>query len=151
MDINEIADRLALQELANRYTDAILRVDRENLQSCWSESGVWHIMGQRFEGRNAIADFYQALTEGAVHVRHVAHSPILRLNNDSAEGRWQVTETVCGKDGAGSVILGVYDDTYTKRNGEWLFAERKLDIVYHGPVAFEVDKFVPLSLTDHRF
>jgi len=151
MDTEEIADRLAIQELANRYTDAILRVDRDNLRACWSGNGIWHIMGQRVEGSDKIADFYQSLTEGAVHVRHVAHSPILRINGNSAEGRWQVTETICAKNGEGSVILGVYDDTYTKEDGTWLFTERKLDIVYRGPAAFDPNCFAPLDLTNHRF
>ncbi len=151
MNVEEIAARLAIQELANRYTDAILRNDVEAYADCWSEAASWHIMGQIVEGRNAIVTFYKTLTEQARHVRHVAHSPILKVAGAGAEGRWQVTETICGADGSGSVILGVYDDTYANEESVWRFTERKIDIVYQGPVAFDKDLFAPLSLTNHPF
>ncbi len=151
MDVTEIAARFALQERINRYTDAILRSDAECLGACWSENGNWHLMGQHLQGRAQIVGFYQSLTENTAHVRHLSHSPILHIDGDKARGRWQVTETVCGKDGAGSIILGVYDDTYAKENGDWLFTERKLDMIYHGPFAFELEKFMPLAETNHPF
>ncbi len=151
MDITEIAARLAIQELANRYTDAILRNDLECYADCWSENASWHIMGQHLQGREQIVGFYKSLTEGTLHVRHLSHSPILRVDGDRATGRFQVTETVCHKDGAGSIILGVYDDAYAKEGDVWRFVERKLDMIYHGPFPFEAERFAPLDVTNHGF
>ena len=151
MDQAEIAARLALQERINRYTDAILRNDAESFGACWTEKANWHLMGQHLKGRPEIVGFYQSLTEAALHVRHLSHSPILRIEGDTAKGRWQVTETVCTKDGNGSIILGVYDDAYANEGDTWLFTERKLDIIYQGPFPFEMERFVPLAETDHPF
>lgn len=154
MEIAEISSRLAIQELTSQYTDAILRVDVDAYAACWTDSASWHIMGQHLEGRAQIVDFYKALTGAALHVRHVVHSPILRIDGNTAKGRWQVTETVCLNDGTGSVIMGVYDDSYAKEGRDdpvWRFTERKLDIIYQGPVAFEKDCFSPLALTNHPF
>ncbi len=151
MDSQEIAARLAIQERANRYTDAILRADRESYADCWTEDGSWHIMGQHLKGRAQITNFYLSLTEQTKHVRHLALSPILRIDGDTAQGRWQITETVCMKNGVGSMIIGVYDDAYRCQDGIWRFSERKLDIIYQGPVAFDPDGFVPLAETRHPF
>lgn len=151
MDTTEIAARLAIQELVNRYTDSILRVDVDSYANCWSETASWHIMGQHLQGREQIVGFYKSLTEATLHVRHLSHSPILRIDGDTATGRFQVTETVCAKDGSGSLILGVYDDAYAKEEDVWRFTERKLDIIYQGPFPFEMERFAPLSATNHRF
>ncbi len=151
MDTTEIAARLAIQERLNLYTDAILRFDADAFGECWAPDAQWRIMGQHFKGREQIVGFYQALTESAHYVRHLSHSPVLRIDGDSAAGRFQVTETVCSKQGDGMLILGVYDDRFAKSDGVWRFTERVLDITYQGPFPLELDNFHPLDATNHRF
>jgi len=39
--ISEIADKLAIRELLERYCDGVNQKDPESLSSCWAEDGIW--------------------------------------------------------------------------------------------------------------
>jgi len=145
MTLDEIAARIGVHELINRYTDAIVRYDEAAFCDCWSEDAEWTIFGQTYRGRQACLDFYAPLVEPTRHVRHLAHAPQLRVGPSGGKGRWQITETVFHKESGGLLILGVYNDVYAIENGVWRFLNRRFELLYQGPFAFEADAFAPLA------
>ncbi len=151
MDVTEISARLGILELTSRYTDAIVREDIEACRDCWTEDAAWHVAGNHLRGRDEIIAFYQKQTGGWPHVRHLAHNPILRIKGQKAEGRWQITETLCAPDGSSMLFLGVYEDTYACEDGTWRFAERRLEFIYRGPLGLKKDLFTPLGKLDRPF
>ena len=48
--IAEIADKLAIRELLERYCDGVNQKDLEILSSCWAEDGVWVVPLTRADG-----------------------------------------------------------------------------------------------------
>jgi hypothetical protein len=57
----------------------------------------------------------------------------VHFNGNEANGRWHIQEHFRRSAGDPGILLAHYDDTYVRRNGEWLFASRTLERYYIGP------------------
>ncbi len=145
MERLDVADELAIRDLVARYADAVNVADAGAWGANWAESAVWHLGPSTVEGRQSIVDFWRtAMATFESVVQLVAHGTVW-ADGDGAAGRWAIWE-VGRREGAGTFVVGSYEDRYTNESGEWLFAERRFSAGYRGEVvAGEFFPFPPLA------
>lgn len=126
--------RDAIEELVHRYADAVVRYDGEQWGATWAEDAKWSLgRGRDLEGRDAIVEFWHKAMGGFTAVVQNALHGMCELDGDTGTGRWHIQEAYQRVDGTRGILLAYYDDTYVKRDGEWLFANRQLVPNYSGP------------------
>ena len=135
MGLEELADRLAIRELIDRYADAITRGDFEQHITCFLPDGVWHVAAP-FEyhivGATNIRD-YVAGSSGKMDflIQLNSSTTIHSLTADRANATTTVREMGKASDGSRSFTnYGVYDDDIVKVDGEWKFAKRHFQPIY---------------------
>jgi uncharacterized protein (TIGR02246 family) len=124
-----IEDRLAIRELNDSYSDAVLRVDAQSWGACWTEDAHWELMGTPVDGRAAIVGLWSQAMAGFASVSFVSSPSAIEVDGDRATGRCQTHEIMVLADGNSRVVGGRYDDEYVKRDGKWFYASRKFNIV----------------------
>jgi len=133
----EAADRAAIRELVDAYAHCADRRDAEGQKSLFTEDThfVVHMDGQGSEptqvldGREALTPVFEDLNRYTATMHFNGQSTIA-LDGDRATG-----ESYCmahhlsvGADGQRTLMIAAirYDDVFVKRQGAWLFAERRL-------------------------
>ena len=132
MDPQRIADELAIRDLVNRYSDAVVRRDAKAWGDTWSDNGEWHILGNAICGRDEIVARWQTLMGGLPFVLQQPSGGIIEFKNDTATGRWYINEYGFPAKGPGMLTLGVYHDQYARENDHWRFSRRRFDVLYMG-------------------
>ncbi|WP_448585355.1 nuclear transport factor 2 family protein [Thermaurantiacus sp.] len=121
-------DRQAIRALNEAYCDAVNRRDADDWAALWAEDAVWDLAGTRVEGREAIVALWKQAMAGYAFVGFFAQMGPIRIDGDVAEARVWTHEWLEGVDGSERRPLGRYEDRYVKRDGRWLFAERRFTI-----------------------
>jgi len=148
MSSNIEAD-MAIRDLVYRYADAVCRRDEAAWGATWAADGVWQLPGApRMEGREAIVGLWVNAMSGFPFVAQTVNYGILEIDDDTASGRWYLTENLKFADGGGMFNIGCYQDRYVKQDGRWLFAERHYAVLYNdegkGDMTGTVNEFPPL-------
>lgn len=120
-------DVAAIRALHDRYADAVNRRDADAWGALWAEDAVWDLMGTRVEGRAAIVGLWSQAMAGFAFVGFFSQVGAVAVSGDRAEGRVWTHEVLENADGERRP-LGRYDDQYVKRDGAWLFAERRFSL-----------------------
>jgi uncharacterized protein (TIGR02246 family) len=120
-------DVAAIRALHDCYADAVNRRDGAAWGALWAEDAVWDLMGTRVEGRAAITGLWTQAMAGFTFVGFFSQPGAIVVSGDRAEGRVWTHELLEGADGERRP-LGRYDDLYVKRDGAWLFAERRFSL-----------------------
>jgi ketosteroid isomerase-like protein len=143
-------DRIAIADIVARYADAVNASDAIAWGATWAQDCTWEPGPDRvLHGRDAVVGFWQtamASFESVVQVLGHGHA---REEGGGAVGSWTLIE-VNRRDGANGIVIGNYRDRYVRREGSWLFAERRFAAVYRGGLpdgAFT--GFLPLTGADH--
>ena len=130
MELREIADRLALRELVERYARAVDSRDYELAERLFLEDG--ELVGADFSLRGAAA-IAKAMrrVERYVSTFHCIHNQLLELEPDQASGETTCTaHHVYEKDGERRKLAwGIrYQDRYQRSGDGWRFARRELQV-----------------------
>ena len=131
--MNQLEDEIALRNLMSRYVDAVNRKDGEAWSATWAEDGVWNLLGNPVSGRDNILALWQQMMGSFEFALMMPSSCLFEVTGDSASGHWYLHEYTRDQEGNGSTILSRYIDTYTRRNGQWLFQSRDYSFIYNGP------------------
>jgi len=132
-DIQELADRLAIRELTDRYTLGVTRRDWDALAACFHENARWRAsVGYDFQGRPAIREGLRQVVEGMEFLLQMTHACVI---DDLTPNRAKVMSVLnefgrAGGDAGGVFVLGIYYDTVTKSGGRWAFEERNFQLHY---------------------
>lgn len=124
-----IEDRLAIRELNDTYSDAVLRRDPADWGACWAADAHWELMGMAVEGREAIVGLWTQAMGGFSAVSFICVPSSIEVIGQRAAGRCQTHEIMALADGTTRAVGGRYDDEYVKQDGRWLYASRKFRIV----------------------
>jgi uncharacterized protein (TIGR02246 family) len=124
-----IEDQLAIRTLHDSYADAVFRRDAAAWGANWAEDGRWHLMGTTVEGRDSIVALWNGAMGGFAFVAFFSQCAAIEIDGDTATGRVFTHEVLEGSDGTLSRPVGRYDDHYVKRDGRWLYQERRYTLL----------------------
>jgi ketosteroid isomerase-like protein len=127
-----LQDELALRNLMSRYVDAVHRRDTEAWAATWDDNGCWSVMGSDVIGKPAIVALWEQMMGGFEFAVMMPASCLFSIDGDTASGHWYLQEFTRDAAGNGSTILSRYRDTYSRRDGQWLYQSRRYDFIYHG-------------------
>jgi uncharacterized protein (TIGR02246 family) len=126
-------DADAIRRLLHAYGDAVLARDAEAWGDTWTDDGRWVLGPDRIiEGRKAIVEHWQASMANYHHVVQVYLSSTATIDGEIAEGRAYLIELNVPVDGDRRILVGWYDDTYSRSDDSWRFARRSLTRLYAG-------------------
>ena len=132
-DIRETQDRLAIRELADRYTLGITRRDWDAVGACFNENARWmSSVGHDFQGRRGIQEGLRETVEAMEFLVQMQHAIVIEnLTAERATARSVLNEFGRLPGGqAGVFVLGVYTDTVAKEGGRWGFEHRFFQVHY---------------------
>jgi len=133
----EAADRLAIRELVEAYAHCADRRDAKGQMALFTEDTHFVVFmnardpkpSQELHSRQELAPVFDDLNKYAATMHFVGQSTILSLTADRATGEAYTLAHHLTVDGARrSLMIAAlrYGDTFAKKDGAWLFAERKL-------------------------
>jgi ketosteroid isomerase-like protein len=133
----EVADRLAIRELVEGYAHCADRRDAKGQMALFTEDTHFVVYmnakdpqpSQELDTRAALAPVFDDLNKYAATQHLVGQSTIVTLTADRASGEaYTMAHHLTVDGGTRRLMIAAlrYDDTFVKKDGEWLFAERKL-------------------------
>ena len=130
LSLQEISDRLELQDLVTQYADIIDRKAFSELNLIFTDDAVID-----YEATGApkcsVAEMIAFLTEAMSlfpNHQHLVSNTHFKVNGDTAMGRVMCFNPMemAVEDGTQTFILGIwYVDEFVRIDGHWLFASRK--------------------------
>lgn len=136
MDLQTIADELAIRTLTASYTDAINRFDFDDIAQVYDEHTRFTMMDRpTLVGVDAIIEMLRVNPSKYDLVTQLLHSGVVQVHGDTARARWQITELQVLKDGSSRFVVGRYEDEYARRPNTthgWKFSSRVFTARYLG-------------------
>ena len=134
----EVADRLALRELVERYARIPDDRDYALVDEIFSEDATLAGPGFELAGREAIRAAMQQIEQYSATL-HCVHNHLVEIDADAATGEvWCVANHLHEVDGVPSKLdWGIrYRDAYAREAGSWRIARRELELVWQqdGPL-----------------
>src|SRR5258706_14067422 len=134
---NEASDRLAIRELVEAYAHCADRRDAKGQMALFTADTHFVVYmdakdpnpTQELHSREALAPVFADLNKYAATQHFVGQCTILTLTSDRATGEaYTMAHHLTVEGGKRSLMIAAlrYDDTFVKKDGTWLFAERKL-------------------------
>lgn len=123
----------AIRNLVARYCDAVNRHDGDAWAATWAADGRWYFLDQVHTGRAEILAFWESVMAMLDFAIMQAGNGIIEVDGERARGRWTTQEIVRTRGEHGRAIVGIYDDTYTRSEGQWLIASRRYHKLYEVP------------------
>ena len=123
-----IEDRLALQELSNRYARAVDRRDYAAFVALFAANGVLCGPGYALTAHAEIERGIR-LIEQYEATQHCVHNQLVEVRGDAASGEtYCVARHIYERDGVKRKLdMGVrYQDEYRRERGGWRFTRREL-------------------------
>jgi hypothetical protein len=154
-ELLEWLDRLAIQDLINRYSDAVTRADWRQCETLFAVDAVWESpAGLRFENAKSFMDFLKRTTSYDVLIQTPHSSVITPTGVDQASATTTIHELTravgladseFGEAGAEINLeqWGIYHDDLARIDGEWKFIRREFVPVYIGRGRVTGDVFTP--------
>jgi SnoaL-like domain len=133
----EAADRLAIRELVEAYAHCADRRDARGQMALFTADTHFVVYmdakdpkpSMELHARDALAPVFADLNKYAATMHFVGQSTILSLTGDRATGEaYTLAHHLTVEGGKRRMMIAAlrYDDTLVKKDGAWLFAERKL-------------------------
>ncbi|NLR73207.1 nuclear transport factor 2 family protein [Novosphingobium sp. ERN07] len=118
------ADRLALRELLDSYSDAVNRRDPGALAASWTEDAVWTFRGLDQIGRDAIVSNWSQAMDGFEAVWFSAFPGSIAVDGDTAHMITHTFEYLKPVGAAPRLQSGIYEDRAVRLATGWHFAKR---------------------------
>ena len=147
--MQEIADKVAIQEVLARYSICVDTGDADGFAGLFTEDGVWEwkAVGLRLCGRQAIGDIARAVSTHAKGAQHAISNPVIAVEGNKAKSICQLTCFLSRPEQIYSLMLGYYEDEWLKVDDSWLISRRAVrvenpELLSHGKIA---EYFAPLA------
>ena len=125
------ATDVALHQLLSRYCDAVVRGDSDDFLALWSADAVWQ-PDKAHVGPEAIAAAFEKQRKAHSWLVQSTPNAVFEIDEETGTGTGRVTiveQYQRSKGGSGSLV-GVYHDSYVRRDHRWLFAGRRLEVIH---------------------
>ena len=136
MDLEQRIARLeaieAIKQLKAVYAEVCdQNYDPVKMYPLFCADAIWEepTLFGRFEGREAICEFFAGVSAPISWALHYMIAPKITVNDDlvNAEGTWYLWQP-CTIDGTAVWLTGTYFDRYRKDEGVWKFSEVHLSV-----------------------
>jgi ketosteroid isomerase-like protein len=158
VELRKWLDRLAIQDLIYRYSDAVTRADWPQCEAVFCPDAIWESpgLGLRHESRASILEMLSETTTFDLLIQ-TPHSPVITLTDaHQAEATTTIHEFIRGVAVAESAApesssernleqYGIYFDDLARIDGEWKFTHRLFVPVYVGSGCVTGDVLTPRS------
>jgi ketosteroid isomerase-like protein len=135
-------DRLAIRELIDAYSDAVMVRDAAAWGETWAKDAAWSLPEfpghEQFIGREAIVagwvmsmTMYASMTDFSVPMIYQAIPGAIEVVGDRATARVYTSEIY--RDPATGIehrVRGQYDDQLRRIDGRWLFTRRDYRVIH---------------------
>ena len=125
-------EKEAIAELIARYNYAIDHNDFQGWADCFALEGIFDGMIGQYAAHGELDRFtadVKKLTATTPNLRHYVTNIQTEVNGNEARSRCFLMMTSTSKEGGTKVVIaGEYEDKLVKRNGRWLFTERKVHL-----------------------
>ncbi len=125
-------EKEAIAELIARYNYAIDHNDFQGWADCFALEGIFDGMIGRYAAHGELDRFtadVKKLTATTPNLRHYVTNIQTEVNGNEARSRCFLMMTSTSKEGGTKVVIaGEYEDKLVKRDGRWLFTERKVHL-----------------------
>ncbi len=128
--VGPLEDRMAIRDLLDAYADAVCVVDAQAWSATWAEDGVWELPDYpeigKISGRDNIVSMWKAAMAQYPGIIFVSTAGSIVVDGDQAVVRSYTSEVFDDKaTGRTTRDRGRYDDVVVRRNGQWLFKNRR--------------------------
>jgi hypothetical protein len=120
-----LEDQLAIRALNESYNDAVFRRHPGDWGACWTKDSVWNLAGNVVIGRDAIVALWVQTMETFSFVAFFSQMGSLDIQSNQATGVVYTREVLKLINGTEMRPVGRYEDRYVKRDGSWLYKERR--------------------------
>ena len=142
--IRAVEDRLEIQALAARFSDAVNERDVTAFAQLWaSDHPIWEIgppLPSRAEGKDAIIAMLKGLFMIERYFMQMTHSGVITIDGDRATARFVERERGKGE-GTYYDNLAIYDDVLVREPAGWRFLERHYRYRFLDQTPFAGDAF----------
>lgn len=149
-DLAAWVDKLAIQELIYRYSDAASRGDWDVFATLWTRDAIWEVappVGSRVVGAEAIVETVIKNLTGEDFLLQMTHGAVITLHDDDRATSTTTIHAIARRRGEHDVTnYGIYYDELVKVSGTWKFSRRRLVPVYSDPTPLSGDN--PISRDD---
>ncbi|MFP9191414.1 nuclear transport factor 2 family protein [Natrialbaceae archaeon A-CW1-1] len=117
------ADKLELQELRAAYGHHIDRGEWDEWVTLFTPDAIVDYGPyDTLHGHDDIRSFASDVIDGLfTYSMHLALMPLLEVDGDKATGRWHLLVLYEASGGDPGWLVGTYEDTYRRVDGEWKF------------------------------
>lgn len=152
-EVRDWLDRIAIQDLINRYSDAVTRADWAQCEAVFAPGAVWECppLGLHYDSATAFVDTLRATTGIELLIQTPQAPVVTLLGADRARATTTIHEMNRGVAPVDSVLAtggapinidmyGIYYDDIARIDGLWKFTRRRFVPVYmaQGGVAGDV-------------
>jgi uncharacterized protein (TIGR02246 family) len=126
-------DYVAIRMLAERYVDAVNRLNGKDWSETFAPDGEWHLGADVHKGRATVRDAWTKIMTSIPNVyMHVYSGVVDHVDGDTASGRWYMGEYLNLPGGTQSMNHICYIDTYVRLDGAWHIKTRRFAPLYQG-------------------
>lgn len=128
--LEELADRLAVQDVMIRYATSCDRRDMEEYGACFTEDALITGFGPSdIHGRQAWVDYVTKALTRFTATQHFLGNQRVWLNGDTAKLQTtvQATHFLVDRPGTTMTLFATYHDDLVKRNGRWEITKHRLE------------------------
>lgn len=133
----EVADRLAIRDIIDSYSNAVSRRDWDLLSDIFAENGIWRVRGvgedREVESRAAVVEAVSSVVSSFEFLVQMPHAPNIVLSGDTATATTVMQEIVRVNADTGLALYGIYYDRLVRTESGWKFAERRFQAVHINP------------------
>lgn len=125
--MHDLADRLAIRELVERWSDGTNNHDWAALEELFTEDAVWDVgepLSFTAQGRRQIVALLREKMQPSLYVVQTPHAIIVKLQGNTASARSTIHEVCRFADGTGLEMMGTYFDELVKEASGWRFRRR---------------------------
>jgi ketosteroid isomerase-like protein len=152
MDIRDLIERRAIEELKYRYMRAVDSKDWDLLATTL-EPDVTAVYGNRltFAGAAELVAMLSTLMDNSKITVHHLHQPEIEIDGDTATGTWALMDRVIRKKER-TMLEGaaIYNDQYRRgADGAWRISRTTYERLYESEIS--LDDLPTFTLTADRF
>ena len=119
-------DKIAIQQLSAIYANAMDSGDIQEWLKTWDESGVWEGGIGKYQGKERLANLLPDLGARVIGKRHIMTNFVISVDGDQASQICYLM--IIDRNKTNLPGTAVYSDRLQKKNNEWLFVHRSVEL-----------------------